>query len=118
MSRIELPDVTKYVEDGQPVLFGDEHFMRAALRESEERTIALFNALQKMHATMNEQLGEQRRQMRTVQELLQLKQAEMTGEYIRENYDVDAVYCSDLPRAFQTAEHIAKVFPSAPFCFF
>lgn len=38
------------------------------------------------------------------------KQAEMTGEYIRENYDVDAVYCSDLPRAFQTAEHIAKAF--------
>ena len=56
-------------------------FMRAALRESEERTIALFNALQKMHATMNEQLGEQRRQMRTVQELLQLKQAEMTGDF-------------------------------------
>lgn len=38
------------------------------------------------------------------------KQAEMTGEYIRGNYDVDAVYCSDLPRAFQTAEHIAKAF--------
>lgn len=56
-------------------------FMRAALRESEEHTLALFNALQKMHATMNEQLGEQRRQMRTVQELLQLKQAEMTGDF-------------------------------------
>ena len=41
-------------------------FMRAALRESEERTISLFNALQKMHGTMNEQLGEQRRQMRVV----------------------------------------------------
>lgn len=38
------------------------------------------------------------------------KQAEMTAEYIRRNYDVGAVYCSDLPRAFQTAEHIAKGF--------
>ena len=38
------------------------------------------------------------------------KQAEMTGEYIRKNYYVDAVYCSDLPRAFQTAEHIAHAF--------
>ncbi len=38
------------------------------------------------------------------------KQAEMTAEYIRKNYDVDAVYSSDLPRAFQTAEHIAKAF--------
>ena len=56
-------------------------FMRAVLHESEERSIALFNALQKMHATMNEQLGEQRRQMRAVQELLQLKQAEMTGDF-------------------------------------
>lgn len=38
------------------------------------------------------------------------KQAEMTAEYIRKNYSVDAVYCSDLPRAFQTAEHIAHAF--------
>ena len=38
------------------------------------------------------------------------KQAEMTGEYICKNYNVDAVYCSDLPRAFQTAEHIARGF--------
>lgn len=38
------------------------------------------------------------------------KQAEMTAEYIRKHYNVDAVYCSDLPRAFQTAEHIAKAF--------
>lgn len=38
------------------------------------------------------------------------KQAEMTGEYIRRNYAVDGVYCSDLPRAFQTAEHIANKF--------
>lgn len=38
------------------------------------------------------------------------KQAEMTAEYIRKNYRVDGVYCSDLPRAFQTAEHIAHSF--------
>lgn len=38
------------------------------------------------------------------------KQAEMTAEYIRKNYSVDAVYCSDLPRAFQTAEHTARAF--------
>ena len=40
MSRIELPDVTKYVEDGKPVLFGDEHFMRAALRCAENAAAA------------------------------------------------------------------------------
>lgn len=40
MSRVELPDVTKYVEDGQPVLFGDEHFMRAALRCAENAAAA------------------------------------------------------------------------------
>ena len=37
-------------------------------------------------------------------------QAAKTAEYIRANYQVDAVYSSDLPRAFQTAEHTAKVF--------
>ena len=56
-------------------------YFRAAVRENEERTIALFNALQKMHGTMNEQLGEQRRQIRVQQELLQLKHAEMTGDF-------------------------------------
>ena len=54
---------------------------RTAIKENEERSIALFNALQKLHGTMNEQLGEQRRQMRAVQELLQLKHAEMTGDF-------------------------------------
>lgn len=38
------------------------------------------------------------------------KQAALTAAYIREHYTVDAVYSSDLPRAFQTAEHIAKAF--------
>lgn len=34
-------------------------------------------------------------------------QAERTAEYIKSHYPVDLVYSSDLPRAFQTAEHIA-----------
>ena len=38
------------------------------------------------------------------------KQAAITADYIAENYSVDAVYSSDLPRAFQTAEHIALQF--------
>lgn len=38
------------------------------------------------------------------------KQAELTADYIKKNYEVDAVYSSDLPRAFQTAEHIARAF--------
>ena len=38
------------------------------------------------------------------------KQAEMTADYIYKNYKVDAVYSSDLPRAFQTAEHTAHAF--------
>ena len=35
------------------------------------------------------------------------RQAAITAQYIKEHYAVDAVYSSDLPRAFQTAEHIA-----------
>ena len=38
------------------------------------------------------------------------KQAELTAEYIRKTYAVDVVYSSDLPRAYQTAEHIARAF--------
>lgn len=56
-------------------------YFRTAVKENEERTISLFNALQKLHGTMSEQLGEQRRQMRAIQELLQLKHAEMTGDF-------------------------------------
>lgn len=37
-------------------------------------------------------------------------QAARTAEYIRAHYQVDAVYSSDLPRAFQTAEYTAKTF--------
>ncbi len=36
------------------------------------------------------------------------KQAEYTAEYLKNHYSVDAVYSSDLPRAFQTADHIAR----------
>ena len=38
------------------------------------------------------------------------RQAELTAQYIYKNYTVDAVYSSDLPRAFQTAEHTARTF--------
>ena len=38
------------------------------------------------------------------------EQAERTAEFIKRNYHVDAVYSSDLPRAFQTAEHTARAF--------
>ena len=37
-------------------------------------------------------------------------QAAKTAEYIHATYEVDAVYSSDLPRAFQTAEYTAKAF--------
>lgn len=35
-------------------------------------------------------------------------QAEKTAAYIQETYCVNALYSSDLPRAYQTAEHIAN----------
>ncbi len=38
------------------------------------------------------------------------KQAACTAEYIKNNYCVAAVYSSDLPRAFQTAEYTARAF--------
>ncbi len=36
------------------------------------------------------------------------EQAQKTADYIAENYKIDKIYSSDLSRAFQTAEHIAK----------
>ena len=39
-----------------------------------------------------------------------LKQAELTAGYIKENYHVDAVYASDLQRAYHTALPIAQAF--------
>lgn len=38
------------------------------------------------------------------------EQAARTAEYIKGTYQVDAVYSSDLPRAFQTAEYTARAF--------
>lgn len=38
------------------------------------------------------------------------EQAERAAKYIKETYAVDAIYSSDLPRAFQTADHIARAF--------
>lgn len=38
------------------------------------------------------------------------KQAELTAGYLKENYQVDAVYASDLQRAYHTALPIAKAF--------
>ena len=38
------------------------------------------------------------------------QQAARTAEYIKGKYNVDAVYSSDLPRAFQTAEYTARAF--------
>ena len=38
------------------------------------------------------------------------KQAELTARYIKENYHVDAVYASDLQRAYHTALPIAEAF--------
>lgn len=37
-----------------------------------------------------------------------LEEAEETGEFIRNNYDVAQIYCSDLRRARQTAEALRK----------
>ena len=38
------------------------------------------------------------------------EQAARTAEYIKKTYPVDAVFSSDLPRAFQTAEYTARAF--------
>lgn len=38
------------------------------------------------------------------------QQASRAAEYIKNTYPVDAVYSSDLPRAFQTAEYTARAF--------
>ena len=38
------------------------------------------------------------------------EQAARTAEYIKSTYPVDAVFSSDLPRAFQTAEYTARAF--------
>ena len=49
-------------------------------RESEQQLLSTLAAIQKLQGTLSEQLGEQRRTIRTMNELLALKQAEMTGD--------------------------------------
>lgn len=36
------------------------------------------------------------------------KQAKAMAEFVRENYDLSAIYCSTLKRAFQTATHLSE----------
>jgi ABC-type siderophore export system fused ATPase/permease subunit len=50
-------------------------------RESEQQLLSTLAAIQKLQGTLSEQLGEQRRTIRTMNELLALKQAEMTGDF-------------------------------------
>jgi broad specificity phosphatase PhoE len=42
------------------------------------------------------------------------RQARLTAAYIKENYQVDAVYASDLARAFKTAKATAELFGLEP----
>jgi hypothetical protein len=50
-------------------------------KDYEANIIGLAGQLKKMQSTMSEQLGEQRRQLRALNELLELKRAEMTGDF-------------------------------------
>ena len=50
-------------------------------KDYEANIIGLAGQLKKLQSTMSEQLGEQRRQLRVVNELLELKRAEMTGDF-------------------------------------
>ena len=50
-------------------------------KDYEANMIGLAGQLKKLQTTMSEQLGEQRRQLRVVNELLELKRAEMTGDF-------------------------------------
>lgn len=50
-------------------------------KDYEANIIGLAGQLKKLQTTMSEQLGEQRRQLRVLNELLELKQAEMTGDF-------------------------------------
>ena len=50
-------------------------------KDYEANIIGLAGQLKKLQSTMSEQLGEQRRQLRLVNELLELKRAEMTGDF-------------------------------------
>ena len=50
-------------------------------KDYEANIIGLAGQLKKLQSTMSEQLGEQRRQLRLFNELLELKRAEMTGDF-------------------------------------
>ena len=50
-------------------------------KDYEANMIGLAGQLKKLQSTMSEQLGEQRRQIRLVNELLELKRAELTGDF-------------------------------------
>lgn len=50
-------------------------------KDYEANIIGLAGQLKKLQTTMSEQLGEQRRQLRLLNELLELKRAEMTGDF-------------------------------------
>ena len=50
-------------------------------KDYEANMIGLAGQLKKLQTTMSEQLGEQRRLLRTMNELLELKRAEMTGDF-------------------------------------
>ena len=50
-------------------------------KDYEANIIGLSGQLKKLQTTMSEQLGEQRRQLRLVNELLELKRAELTGDF-------------------------------------
>lgn len=54
---------------------------KEARRDEEANLIGLAGQLKKMQSTLSEQLGEQRRMVRMLNELLALKQAEMTGDF-------------------------------------
>lgn len=50
-------------------------------KDIEANLIGLSGQLKKLQTTMSEQLGEQRRLLRAQNELLELKRAEMTGDF-------------------------------------
>lgn len=50
-------------------------------KDYEANMIGLAGQLKKLQTTMSEQLGEQRRLLRCLNELLELKRAEMTGDF-------------------------------------
>ena len=50
-------------------------------KDYEANMIGLAGQLKKLQTTLSEQLGEKRREIRLIHELLELKRAEMTGDF-------------------------------------